>query len=269
MSDVDEADEGRDDRLHPLILAEGCPAVRIEAHRPPKAAHPGPDGVVRRLAIAAQEWRAVVTDPVSFEAAQTVLDGLAAGVEHGADRAEHRLYLGRVVEDRFFFVPEASDPAARWDRTRRHDHAGQVAVELQERHRPWRRRRRDQEGQPGRGVIKAAAHAAARNLGAEAARAASHAHGRSVCSSCALVRPETTRSSTSVSHAIGSTPFNFAVWISVIASAHRSAPQSEPANNAFLRVRVWGRMARSTTLVSISTRPSSRKTTRPVQCRIA
>jgi hypothetical protein len=39
---------------------------------------------VRRLAIAAHEWRAVVADPVGFKAAQTVLDGLAAGVEQRA-----------------------------------------------------------------------------------------------------------------------------------------------------------------------------------------
>ena len=36
-------------------------------------------------------------------------------------------------------------------------------------------------------------------------------HGSRSCSSCALVRPETKRSSTSVSHAIGSTPLSLAV----------------------------------------------------------
>jgi hypothetical protein len=36
-------------------------------------------------------------------------------------------------------------------------------------------------------------------------------HGNSVCRSLTLVRPETTRSSTSVSQAIGSTPFSLAV----------------------------------------------------------
>ena len=56
-------------------------------------------------------------------------------------------------------------------------------------------------------------------------------------SSCALVRPETIRSSTSVSQAIGSTPFSLAVWIRVIAKAQCRAPPSLPANNAFLRVR--------------------------------
>ena len=68
---------------------------------------------------------------------------------------------------------------------------------------------------------------------------------------------------------MGSTPFSLAVWISVIASAQCRAPPSEPANNAFFLVRVFGRIARSTTLVSISTRPSSRNTTSPGQCRIA
>jgi len=70
------------------------------------------------------------------------------------------------------------------------------------------------------------AHRIRRPGGAYAARGlvddfrdAVQVHGRSVCSSWALVRPETTRSSTSVSHAVGFTPFSFAVWISVIAMA--------------------------------------------------
>jgi hypothetical protein len=42
-------------------------------------------------------------------------------------------------------------------------------------------------------------------------------HGNSVRSWLASVRPATMRASTSVSQAIGSTPFNFAVWIRVIA----------------------------------------------------
>ena len=73
----------------------------------------------------------------------------------------------------------------------------------------------------------------------------------------------------SVSQAIGSTPFSLAVWISVIAKFQCFAPPSDPANNAFLRVRVFDLIARSTTFVSISTRPSSRNTTNPGQCRIA
>ena len=44
-----------------------------------------------------------------------------------------------------------------------------------------------------------------------ASRSAFQAHGSSRSSSCALVRPETIRSSTSVSHARGSTPLSFAV----------------------------------------------------------
>jgi hypothetical protein len=42
-------------------------------------------------------------------------------------------------------------------------------------------------------------------------------HGSNVVNSWILVRPETIRSSTSVSQAIGSTPLSLAVWISVIA----------------------------------------------------
>src|ERR1700726_1974449 len=72
------------------------------------------------------------------------------------------------------------------------------------------------------------------------------------------------RSSTSVSQAMGSTPFSLAVWISVMAMAQWRASPSDPTNNAFFRVRVWGLMARSTTFVSISTRPSSMNTTSQV-----
>ncbi len=94
-------------------------------------------------------------------------------------------------------------------------------------------------------------------------------HSSNVRSSCALVLPETICSSTSVSHAMGSMPFGLAVWISVIARAQCFAPPSLPANSAFLGVRVCGRIARSTTVVFISTRPSSRNTTSPSQCRMA
>jgi hypothetical protein len=61
-------------------------------------------------------------------------------------------------------------------------------------------------------------------------------HGSSASRAEALVRPETMRSSTSVRYAIGSTPFSFAVWISVIAIAPCRAPPSLPANKAFLRL---------------------------------
>jgi hypothetical protein len=44
-------------------------------------------------------------------------------------------------------------------------------------------------------------------------------HGSRVCNAWTLVRPETTRSSTSVRYAMGSTPFSFAVWMSVKAMA--------------------------------------------------
>jgi hypothetical protein len=60
-------------------------------------------------------------------------------------------------------------------------------------------------------------------------------HGSSVSSWCRLVRPDTMRSSTSVSQANGSTLFSFADWISVATIAQCRAPLSEPANKAFLR----------------------------------
>ena len=41
--------------------------------------------------------------------------------------------------------------------------------------------------------------------------------------------------------------------------AQCSAPPSEPANNAFFRLRVMGRMARATASLSSSIRPSSMK----------
>ena len=76
-------------------------------------------------------------------------------------------------------------------------------------------------------------------------------HGNSVCNSFRLCRPETMRSSTSATYAIGLTPFSFAVWINVMAIAQCRAPPSLPANNAFLRVSVFGRIARSTALVCV------------------
>jgi hypothetical protein len=52
-----------------------------------------------------------------------------------------------------------------------------------------------------------------------AALAAFQFHGSSVCSSCRLVRPDTMRSSTSVSQASGSTSFSFADY-----AARRTMP---------------------------------------------
>src|SRR5436853_52000 len=55
------------------------------------------------------------------------------------------------------------------------------------------------------------------------------------------------------------------VLISEAMTARCSAPPSEPAKSAFLRVKASGRMLRSTTLLSISIRPSSRNRHRPGQ----
>jgi hypothetical protein len=52
-------------------------------------------------------------------------------------------------------------------------------------------------------------------LAASASLAAFQAHGNNLSNSWFFVRPETTRSSTSVNHASGSTSFNFAVTINV------------------------------------------------------
>jgi DNA polymerase IV len=83
---------------------------------------------------------------------------------------------------------------------------------------------------------------------ATASRSAFQVHGNSRSSSWTLVRPETTRSSTSVSQAKGSTPLSFAVATRLATIAQWPAPPSEPANKAFLRPRlaplsidkVWG-----------------------------
>ena len=56
-----------------------------------------------------------------------------------------------------------------------------------------------------------------------------------------------------------------AVSISEAMIAQLSAPSSLPANSAFLRFSAIGRMERSTILLSISMRPSSRKRMRPSQ----
>src|SRR3954451_14593910 len=69
----------------------------------------------------------------------------------------------------------------------------------------------------------------------DASRSAFQAQGSSRASSCALVRPETTRSSTSVSHARGSMPLSFAVAIRLATIAHQHAPPSDPANKVLLR----------------------------------
>ena len=71
-------------------------------------------------------------------------------------------------------------------------------------------------GQKGLGLFRIVDHAAAAN---STSGGVFQFQGSNVCSSLALVRPATMRSRTSVSHAIGSMPFNFAVWISVIAMA--------------------------------------------------
>ena len=70
------------------------------------------------------------------------------------------------------------------------------------------------------------------------------------------------RSRVCVSQACGSTSFIFAVCKSVATVAQVRPPPADPANNAFFRVIVCGRMARSTMLESISTRPSLRKRSR-------
>jgi len=59
-------------------------------------------------------------------------------------------------------------------------------------------------------------------------------HVRSVSSSCALVRPKTTRSSTSVSRqVIGSIPFSFAV-----SSASLPTPNAVPRCSATIKMRI-------------------------------
>jgi hypothetical protein len=64
-------------------------------------------------------------------------------------------------------------------------------------------------------------------LAALASFAAFQAHGSNVSSSWFFVRPETTRSSASVNHASGLTPFNFADTINVATIAQCRPPRSE------------------------------------------
>ena len=120
---------------------------------------------------------------------------------------------------------------------------------------------------PRRPVSDRAPYAAFATGTASTAPGGRQFQGRSCSSWWLLVLPETRRSSTSVSQASGSTPFNFAVPIRVIAIAQCSAAPSDPANKAFFRATATPFMPRSTTLVSISSRPSSRNSTRPDQCR--
>lgn len=84
------------------------------------------------------------------------------------------------------------------------------------------------------------------------------------CACWALGQPAAMRSSVWVSHALGSTSFRRAVASRDAIVAHVSPPASDPTNRAFLRVIVTGRIARSTLLLSSSTRPSARS---PESCR--
>lgn len=63
-----------------------------------------------------------------------------------------------------------------------------------------------------------------------------------------LGQPWAMRSRVVLSQAKGSTSFIFAVCRSVAIVAHVRPPPSEPANSTFLRVIVWGRMARSSVI---------------------
>src|SRR5215213_5834115 len=65
-----------------------------------------------------------------------------------------------------------------------------------------------------------------------ATRSTCQVQGSSRSSSCALIRPETMRSSTSVSHAWGSTPLSFAVATKLATIAQLRALASEPANTS-------------------------------------
>ena len=71
--------------------------------------------------------------------------------------------------------------------------------------------------------------------------------------------------SVSVSHACGFTALSLQVSTSEAMIAQLAPPSSLPAKSAFLRLKAIGRMMRSTTLVSISMRPSSRKQHSPFQ----
>ena len=90
-----------------------------------------------------------------------------------------------------------------------------------------------------------------------------------VSSAWLLIRPETMRSSTSVSHACGLTPFSLALAMRLAAIAQCLAPASEPANRLFFLPRAMARIARSTTLVSSSMQPSARNRLSPSQWRSA
>ena len=71
-------------------------------------------------------------------------------------------------------------------------------------------------------------------------------------------QPSTSFSSVSVSQACGLTPLSLAVSISEATMAQLAPPSSDPAKSAFFRFKAIGRIDRSTTLVAISMRASSR-----------
>src|SRR4051794_30790205 len=160
------------------------------------------------------------------------------------------------------------EPFLRWDRTRADDDRGQVTI--QHRH-AFDACRGIERIEPAIQPLEAHApfHASrtrtARGHATAASRAAFHSQGSNSFSAFTLVRPEMIRSSTSVSQVWGSTPCNFAVLISDARIAHRSPPESDPAKRAFFRPNGIGRMARSTVLLSTSTRPSDKNTVSPFQ----
>ena len=67
-----------------------------------------------------------------------------------------------------------------------------------------------------------------------------------------LDQPAAMRSSVCASHALGSTSLRRAVASNEAIVAHVSLPASEPANRAFFRVMVIGRIARSTVLYQVA-----------------
>jgi hypothetical protein len=85
----------------------------------------------------------IIDDVISPEPLKAAVEVANEGVVAEGDRAKRSVDLGVVLEDRFVVAPKMTNPCGRPDRRglRRHDDAGQIAVDFERRHSCLRRRR--------------------------------------------------------------------------------------------------------------------------------
>ena len=89
----------------------------------------------------------IIDDVISLQPLKAAVEVATEGVVAEGDRAKRSVDLGVVLEDRFVVAPKMTNPCGRPDRRglRRHDDAGQIAVDFERRHGGLRRRRQSQQ----------------------------------------------------------------------------------------------------------------------------